>query len=95
MVGLYGRLVVAAGAAATLAGAGAALVQWRWLRRTCVALGLALLGFAVWLYAGLQDVVHRPDSVMLVARPGPGLFVVLAASALMVISNAAQLDLER
>lgn len=95
LVGLYGRLVIAAGALAVLGGIIAARVRWRWIRLGGTALGLMLLAFCVWLYAGLQEVVTRPDSVMLVPRPGPGLFVVFAASALMIATSAAQLDVRR
>jgi len=95
LVGLYGRLIVAAGAVALLGGVFAARVHWRWLRLGGIALGFVLLAFSVWLYVGLQEVVHRPDSAMLVPRPGPGLLVVFAASALMIVSSAAQIAWRR
>lgn len=95
LVGLYGRLIVAAGAVAFLGGVLTARVRSRWLRLGGAALGLVLLAFSVWLYVGLQEIVRRPESVMLVPRPGPGLFVVFAASAMMIATSAAQLDLRR
>ena len=95
LVGLYGRLIVAAGAVAFLGGVLTARVRSRWRRLGGAALGLVLLAFSVWLYVGLQEIVRRPESVMLVPRPGPGLFVVFAASAMMIATSAAQLDLRR
>jgi hypothetical protein len=83
VTGLYGRLILAIGAVAVIAGAFAPRVQSRWLRLGGVALGITLLGFAAWLYTGMQEVINRPEAVMAVAQPGPGLTVVLAAGALM------------
>lgn len=84
MVGLYGRLIAAAGTLAVAAALVAARTHGRWLSWCAVALGFALVGFASWIYAGLQEVLRRPDAVMAVARPGPGLPFVFAAGALLV-----------
>jgi hypothetical protein len=87
--GLYGRLVAAGGAAALVAGVLALRAEQRRLAWLGVVLGVALIGFAAWLLAGMQDVLRRPEAVMAVAQPGPGLVVVLVSGGLMVISSAA------
>jgi hypothetical protein len=89
LVGLYGRLILAVGAIVTFAAVAWARAQWRWLGWAGIALGIALCAFAAWLFAGLQEIVHRPEAMMAVAQPGPGLRVVFAAGVLMALSSAA------
>lgn len=84
MIGLYGRMVFAVGLLACAAGAIAPRSWLSLLLPTSAATGLALLAFGVWLYEGVLDIVRRPDSAMLVAQSGPGLFVVLAGGVLLV-----------
>jgi hypothetical protein len=53
------------------------------------SLGIALLIFTAWLLQGLMQLVHKPESVMLVSRPGPGLFIAAAGSAVILIGSLA------
>jgi hypothetical protein len=83
MIGLYGRITFAVGLVAFIAGSIAPRKLQPLLLPASAATGIALLAFGVWLYEGAQQIVQRPDSLMLVARSGPGLFVVLAGGALL------------
>jgi len=83
LIGLYGRFLFGGGALAVLAGLGHLRRDGRALRRGTALLGLALLGFTVWLLAGLLGMVGRGLDAMLVARPGPGLFVALLGALLV------------
>lgn len=84
MIGLYGRMTFALGLLAFIAGAVPSRKLYPLLLRTSIAIGIALLAFGLWLYQGVLQIVHRPDSVMLVARSGPGLLVILAGGVLLV-----------
>jgi hypothetical protein len=84
--GLYGWLVFGAGALAALAGLMAIRIGPPWLGRASAALGGGLFAFAVWLLAGLVTILRRPSAAMLVPRPGPGLFLVLAGAALILLA---------
>lgn len=84
MIGLYGWITFALGFLACIAGAFAPLRLRPFLLRASIATGIALLAFGAWLYAGVLEIVQRPDSAMLVARSGPGLFVILGGGALLV-----------
>ncbi|HEV8446714.1 MAG TPA: hypothetical protein VGQ44_07835 [Gemmatimonadaceae bacterium] len=77
--GLYGRLVFAGGVLAALGGL-AMLARNEWFIRPLVAcIGVSLSLFAAWILLGLRETTRRlEDHPMIVARPGPGLFVVLA-----------------
>jgi hypothetical protein len=90
-IGLYGRLVLAAGFIAVVGGFADVRMRSRWLRSAGIGLGFALLVFSAWLYAGLLQIVKQPESAMMVARPGVGLYIVMFASALMMLASAAQL----
>jgi hypothetical protein len=91
LIGLYGRLVLAAGVLTMVAGAIAARKGSVWLPWAGVFSGVAMLAFSAWLYVGMMQMIDRPDSVMVVARPGPGLSFVLAAGALMTLASAIDL----
>ncbi len=84
VTGLWGRLLALGGAACVLAGGRACWRSGRTLERTIAALGCALTAFSVWLVLQLGlTVAHLradPMNAMLVPRPGPGLFVVLAGA---------------
>jgi hypothetical protein len=81
LAGLYGRLLFIGGGLA-VAGGGLSLVRAnRWLRPGIGALGLLLALFACWLLIGLRSITHELGrDPMLIARPGPGLWVVLAGA---------------
>lgn len=79
--GLYGRLAFAGGAASI---AGGCLILFRPDHRLRVAvggLGGLLTLFACWVLLGLRATTHELGRhALLLARPGPGLFVVLTGS---------------
>jgi len=78
LIGLYGRLLFGGGVLA-VAGGVAILVRsdW-WLRPSVGALGLLLALFTGWLLLGLRSTTRELGGhPMLIARPGPGLFVAL------------------
>src|SRR5262245_21313699 len=81
MIGLYGRLLFAGGALA-LAGGVAILVRSNpWLRPGVGGLGLLLALFTSWLLLGLRSTTRRLGGhPLLIARPGPGLFVALVGA---------------
>lgn len=81
LIGLYGRIVLAGGALIVVGGV-LLFVRSDWLIRGLVgALGVGLAAFAMWLLFGVREILgHLGDHPMLVARPGPGLFVVLAGA---------------
>lgn len=78
--GVYGWIVAAAGVLAVAGGAWGLLKPAQWVVRANGVLGVALIAFVVWLYAGLEALVRRPDAAMLVPRAGPGLFVAFAGA---------------
>jgi hypothetical protein len=86
--GLYGRLTFVGGVLAAL-GAATMLARSDWFIRPLVGgIGVALVLFASWILIGLRETTrHLAEHPMLVARPGAGLFVVLAG-AVMVASLA-------
>jgi len=83
LIGLYGRLLFVGGALAVLAGFGHVRRDGRELRRCTALLGLVLLAFTTWLLAGLLGMVRSGLDAMLVARPGPGLFLALLGALLV------------
>lgn len=89
LIGAYGWFIFGLGALALLCGALAIRKKPSWLWGSSAILGIALLIFSAWLFAGLMQIVQRPESVMLVPRPGPGLFVAAAGGAVIVLGSLA------
>lgn len=84
LAGRNGRLVLAGAAVAALLALLAMLRPRRALHLAIAALGAMLAGFSAWLLYGLLAMVHREASnPMLIARSGPGLFVVVAGAMLI------------
>lgn len=85
LVGLYGRVLFAGGALAVVGGGAMLVRRDRWLRRVVGAAGVAQTLFVVWLLIGLRATTRELGGMhaMLVARPGPGLFVALAGAILI------------
>lgn len=90
LIGVYGWAILAAGAFSCAGGCAAVRLNARWLHRTGAMLGTAVFAFGAWLYAGLMQIVHRQDAVMLVPRPGPGLYLVLIGAACIVAASILQ-----
>lgn len=87
LVGLYGRILFASGALAVLFGVTMLLRREGWLRRTTAVLGAMQVLFIAWLLVGLRSTLeHLGMHAMLLARPGPGLFVALAGALLVYVS---------
>jgi hypothetical protein len=90
MIGLYGRLTFAAGTLAFILGL---VTLWKKTTRltwAIAAFGAVLLAFALWLIAGLQEILHRPESVMLVPHPGTGLFLIVTGALLIMLAPIAE-----
>ncbi len=84
LIGLYGWLVLAGGAAAVALGLAMFVRPARWLHVGGLALGLTLTIFTVWLAGRLFETMHGVGAdAMFVARPGPGLFVAMAGAVLV------------
>ena len=87
LVGLYGRMLFASGALAVLSGTAMLQHRHRWLPATIAGLGVIQTLFVVWLLIGLRSTLRQLGMhAMLLARPGPGLFVALAGALLVCIS---------
>lgn len=93
--GLYGWLAFGAGALAFAAGLVATRVGPRWLGWASTAFGGGLVIFTAWLIVGLITILRRPSAAMLAPRPGPGLFLVLAGAALILLAPVAERALGR
>jgi hypothetical protein len=87
IIGVYGWLIFGIGAVALICGLLAIRSKPRWLGRSSAILGIALLAFTAWLFQGLMQIVHRPEAVMLVPRPGPGLFVAASGAAIIAVTS--------
>jgi hypothetical protein len=85
LVGLYGRVLFASGLVAAAGGVAMLVRRERWLRPVVGAVGVAQTLFVVWLVIGLRATTRELGGMhaMLVARPGPGLFVALAGAILI------------
>lgn len=94
-IGLYGWLVLAGGVAAVRIGlAMVAQRGARWPALAGLTVGLMLTIFTVWLVGRLFDTMHGAGAdAMLVARPGPGLFVAMAGA--LMVAGAAIRELRR
>lgn len=78
MIGLYGRLLFGGGVLAVAGGVAILVRSYSWLRSSVGALGLVLALFTGWLLLGLRSTTRELGGhPMLIARPGPGLFVAL------------------
>jgi len=92
LIGLYGWLVLAGGVASVATGLAMFVRRERWLERGGLTIGLALTVFTLWLVGRLFETMHGIGAdAMLVARPGPGLFVAMAG-ALIVAGATARLQ---
>jgi hypothetical protein len=81
VIGLNGRLLLAAGvlcvALGVVVGRGTWLGRHIVLRRVTAVMGIVITCVAVWLVIGVGELARaRGESAMLALRPGPGLFVV-------------------
>ena len=89
MIGLYGQLVLAGGVASAVIGVAMFVRRARWLQLGGLMLGLTLTIFTIWLVGRLFETVHGlGGDAMLVARPGPGLFVAMAGALVVAIAAA-------
>lgn len=89
LIGAYGWVIFSLGAIAIACAFLTIRIRPRWLWAAGTILGIALLAFAAWLVAGLMQFVHRPDAVMLVPRPGPGLYVIAAGAIVIFLASVA------
>lgn len=84
LVGLYGRILFASGALAVLSGTAMLHRRADWLFSSTAVLGGVQTVFVVWLLLGLRATLHQLGMhAMLIARPGPGLFVAMAGALLV------------
>jgi hypothetical protein len=90
LTGLYGWVTFGIGAL-LFAGSVAPLRGKSWFNDAALLAGVVLVLFDMWLYAGLKEILDRPDSAMLVARAGPGLFVIFGGGALIMLGAALRL----
>ena len=95
VIGLNGRLLLAAGALCVALGVALCVMLGRGtrlgpqivLRRVTAALGLGITCAAVWLLIGVRELARaRGESAMLALRPGPGLFVVGLGGVLLALT---------
>jgi len=89
LVGLYGRILFASGALAVLSGTAMLQRRHRWLVPAIAVLGVMQTVFIVWLFVGLRSTLRELGMhAMLLARPGPGLFVAFAGALLLCASGS-------
>lgn len=87
LIGLYGWLILAGGVASVAIGLAMLVRRTRWLQLGGLTLGLMLTGFTVFLVGRLSETMHGLGAdAMMVARPGPGLFVAMAGALVVAIA---------
>ncbi|HEX5180960.1 MAG TPA: hypothetical protein VFW04_16635 [Gemmatimonadaceae bacterium] len=87
LIGLYGWLVLAGGAASVAIGLAMLVRRARWLQLSGLTIGLTLTIFTVFLVGRLFETMHGLGAdAMMVARPGPGLFVAMAGALIVAIA---------
>ena len=64
LVGMYGWLIFGAGVIALAAGVATLRITPAWAAWATTVFGSVVLGFALWLMAGLQQTIHRPAAMM-------------------------------
>ena len=86
VTGLYGRIVFIGGAV-SIGGAVAILGdRRRWIRLSIGAVGVALALLAAWDLVGLRATMRQLGGhPLLLARPGPGLFVALCGALVVAV----------
>jgi hypothetical protein len=95
LIGAHGRVLFAGGALAVAAGLATRGSRPRWIARATMVLGLALLGFELWLLTGLAETLRHGVDAMLVPRAGPGLFVACLGIALVILGPGLELVRDR
>jgi len=89
LIGLYGWLVLAGGLASVATGLAMFVRRERWLELGGLTIGLTLTVFTLWLAERLFETMHGLGAdAMLVARPGPGLFVAIAGALVVAAATA-------
>ncbi|HEX6809761.1 MAG TPA: hypothetical protein VF118_17370 [Gemmatimonadaceae bacterium] len=83
LIGLYGWLVLGGGVASVAVGVAMYRRPARWLPLGGLTIGLTLTIFTGWLVERLFETMRGVGDAMLVARPGPGLFVAMAGAVLV------------
>lgn len=83
IIGLNGRLLLVCGMIAMVVGALALWRSSRGMPALAGLLGTTIVALAAWSLAGMYEMLHGRIDAMMIARPGPGLFVILAGGALM------------
>jgi uncharacterized protein with PQ loop repeat len=87
LAGRNGQLVLGSAAVAVVLTILGLVRPRRALRLSIAAVGAMLAGFSTWLIYGLLVMVHREASnPMLMARSGPGLFVVATGAVLIAVA---------
>jgi hypothetical protein len=85
VAGLNGRILLGAGVVTVLAGIIFLLKKPKLLQDGINVLGIALFSFSIWLVVGLIQTYQKLASdPFVVANLGPGLFIVLLGSVLLV-----------
>ncbi len=86
VTGLYGRMLLVGGAFAVCCGIAMVVRARPWLRTAVGALGIVLAAFAAWVLHGLHVTTHALEhDPLLVARPGPGVFVALTGALIVAL----------
>jgi hypothetical protein len=88
IIGLYGRLIAAAGVLAIALGFVLTAKENPLVRAAAAILGVAIFSFSTVLIRNMMSIVgkHRGDAMM-IAAPGHGLYVCLVGAALMSLST--------
>jgi hypothetical protein len=90
VTGLYGRLLLGAGAVACVLAVGLRLRRAtfaRWVPPVLMVEGAVLFGSAIVLAARAWTMVSAPGMAMMVPAVGPGLFVVMGGALLLMVAG--------
>jgi hypothetical protein len=86
LTGWYGRIVLIGGAASIVGALAILHARGRWLRASLGVVGVALTALVAWSLVGLGATMRQlRQHPLLLARPGPGLFVALCGGLLVAV----------